>query len=58
MKTTFIALIPVYSIFSILMLFMAVITDTNYGVSSVQEACRVYRSLCRICQPFVVLFIL
>lgn len=45
MKTTFIALIPVYSIFSILMLFMAVITDTNYGASSVQEFFAVICSL-------------
>ena len=45
MKTTFIALIPVYSIFSILMLFMAGITDTNYGASSVQEFFAVICSL-------------
>ena len=45
MKTTFIALIPVCSIFSILMLFMAVITDTNYGASSVQEFFAVICSL-------------
>ena len=36
-SVTNIALIPVYSIFSILMLFMAAITDTNYGANSVQE---------------------
>lgn len=34
---TNIVLIPVYSIFSILMIFMAAITDTNYGASAVQE---------------------
>ena len=34
---TNIALIPVYAIFSLLMLFMATITDTNYGASAVQE---------------------
>ena len=45
MKTTFIALISVYSIFSILMLFMAGITDTNYGASSVQEFFAVICSL-------------
>jgi ABC-type methionine transport system permease subunit len=34
---TNIGLIPVYAIFSLLMMFMAAITGTNYGASSAQE---------------------
>ena len=34
---TNVVLIPIYSILSVIMLLMAVITDTNYGASSLQE---------------------
>lgn len=42
---TNVVLIPVYAIFSVLMLFMAAITDTTYGASSLQEFFAVIFSL-------------